>query len=411
MKSLINKNDCIPGPTLGMRKTYLVRAIKDGTKKAVIWRHRALKLEKELIMKRVPLLSLLVLPLAASLSGCSGDSAINEVVKARPVFVQPLAVSGDVERKGFNGVTQSVISADISFRVPGTVEKVLVVVGQVVEVGQVLAQLDAHDYEVVVIELEARQQEAQAAQTFYQAEYDRIKQASKNQAVAEVNLERALSNLAKSQASLKVVEQNLIKARDAVRYTVLKAPFDGVVGDVGIEDFEHILPAVPVMELHQQDFLETIVDVPENQLHRFKKGQQANIKWFGSNSNHPATLVEISTVPHPIKQTYDVVFAFNEEARDILPGKSVTVDVSLEITETRDFCVPFSAVLQEGVDNYIYLTSEQDRKVTRKQVKVERIADNELCISGELSPEQLIVTAGAHYLNDGQIVGTLLKNQ
>ena len=184
-----------------------------------------------------------------------------------------------------------------------------------------------------------------------------------------------------------------------------------MVGEVSVEDFEQILPAVPVMELHQPAMLEAVIDVPENQLQRFKKGQQANIRWYGSDSTHLATLEEISTVAHPIKQTYDVVFAFNEEAMNILPGKSVTIDVSFENDGAREFCVPFSAVLQEGVESYIYIASKQDKKVARKQVTVERIAEDALCISGELTPDQLIVTAGVHFLNDGQVVGQLLMNE
>lgn len=363
-------------------------------------------------MNQLKILFVVFLALAAAtLFGCGDSPSPENAVNARPVVVQPLAPSGGKEQKAFNGVIQPSKAADISFRIPGTVEAVSVIVGEEVKAEQELARLDPHDYQVVVVELEAKLEQARAAANFAQAEYDRIKQASKNQAIAQVNLERAASGLAQSQATLKVVEQNLEKARDAVRYTVLKAPFDGLVGKVDIEDFEQILPAVPVIELHNPYMLEAVTDVPENQLPRFEKGMKAAIKWYGSTEEHPATVSEISTVAHPVKQTYDVIFSFDEQTRGLLPGKSVTVNVSLATSQGDEFCVPLSAVLQQGDDSFVYLTSEEDKKVTKHQVKVQRIADNGLCITGTLKPDQLIVTAGVHYLSDGQEVGQLLKNE
>lgn len=362
-------------------------------------------------MNRTQRVILVLFTLVLGLQGCGDSPSKDDSDTDRPVFVQPLSVSGGIEKKAFNGVIQSAVSADISFRIPGTVEKVSVVVGQSVNSGDELARLDPHDYEVVVIELEAKLEEVRAASTFYQAEYDRIKQASRNQAVAPVNLERAFSNLAQSKASLKVVEQNLIKARDALSYTLLKAPFDGIVGEVKIENFEQVLPAVPVIEVHKPNALEAVVDVPENQLPRFTKGLDADIEWYGSTTKHKATVSEIATVAHPVKQTYDVTFSFRKPTGALLPGKSVTVNVSLNTGQEKEFCVPFSAVLQTGAEAYVFLASESDQKVSIKSVNVARIAEDNLCITGELSPDQLVVTAGVHFLKDGQTVGKFLENE
>jgi len=363
-------------------------------------------------MRRETLLLVLFLPFVSVLvSGCNDTPTITMTESPRPVFVQPLGLSGGIEQKVFNGVMQSAEAANIAFRVPGTVENVPVIVGQAVKTGEVLAVLDSHDYEVIVAELEAKREEVRAGDTLAQAEFDRIKQASQNNAVSKVNLERATAGFARTQALLRVVEQNLVKARDAVNYTVLKAPFDGIIGEVKIENFEQVLPAVPVIEMHKPNKMEVVVDVPENQLARFKTDQPATVQWYGGKEKHSAIVSEISTVSHPIKQTFEVTFSLDKETAGILPGKSVTVSVPLNTGQDAEYCVPFSAVVQKENDSFIFLTSEQTHKVVKKTVSIKRIAENELCIEGELESEQTIVTAGVHYLSDGQEVGQFLKNQ
>ena len=366
---------------------------------------------KGVIMKKIEFLLVFFLFLGTIfLSGCNDAPPVTMTKAPRPVFVQPLGLSDGVEQKVFNGVIQSSKAANMAFRVPGTVESVPVIVGQSVTAGEELARLDPHDYEVILVELEAKREEVKASNILAQSEYNRIKQASQNNAIAAVNLDRAQSGVARSEAGLRIVEQNIEKAKDAVSYTVLTAPFDGIVGDVKIRDFEQVLPAIPVIELHQPDNLEAVIDVPENQLARFKTGQSATIQWYGSEEKHSSSVTEISTVSHPIKQTFEVTFSFDKATTGILPGKSVTVSVPLDVGQDAAYCVPFSAVLQNEDDSFIFITSEENHKVMKKQVSIKRIADNELCVEGELEPDQLIVTAGVHYLSEGQEVGQFLKN-
>ncbi|MCV5664160.1 biotin/lipoyl-binding protein, partial [Escherichia coli] len=84
------------------------------------------------------------------------------------------------------------------FRVPGTVESVFVNKGSVVEKGQVIATLDKHDYQVSLEELQARMLEAQSAHKLAKAELKRVKQATSDDAIASVNLDRAISSYERS---------------------------------------------------------------------------------------------------------------------------------------------------------------------------------------------------------------------
>ncbi|MCV5276044.1 hypothetical protein OFC49_35485, partial [Escherichia coli] len=74
--------------------------------------------------------------------------------------------------------------------------------------------------------------EAQSAHKLAKAELKRVKQATSDDAIASVNLDRAISSYERSLSAVKVVEKNIQRAKDALRYTTLRAPFTGIVADV-----------------------------------------------------------------------------------------------------------------------------------------------------------------------------------
>lgn len=93
------------------------------------------------------------------------------------------------------------------FRVPGTINNIAVKAGDSVVKGQLIAQLDDHDYQVVLQELEAKMLEAQSAHKLAKAELQRVQQAAQDDAIAQVNLDRAISGYERSQSAIKVVKK------------------------------------------------------------------------------------------------------------------------------------------------------------------------------------------------------------
>lgn len=208
-----------------------------------------------------------------------------------------------------------------------------------------------------MLELEARLDEAKAAKTLADIELKRVKQATSDNAIAEVNLDRAVSGYKRSQAMVKVVEQNLQKAKDALSYTELTAPFDGVVGKRFSEQFEQAAPGLPVFTLHQPNHLQAVVDIPESLINQFESQPSGAVSWYGNNTPIPATLKEISTLPDPIKQTYQLTYQLDQTAltmdNSALPGKAIQLNIAFAQGEGQ-YCIPYSAIMQTGVTHTVF---------------------------------------------------------
>ncbi|RJG37994.1 efflux RND transporter periplasmic adaptor subunit [Motilimonas pumila] len=345
------------------------------------------------------------LSMLLALSGCS-DKAVSVADKSpRSVNVVELGLNDSEYQQFFAGRLQAVDKAALAFRVPGTVQDVFVATGDKITKGQKLAQLDPHDYEVALMELQARLSEAESAHRLAASELARVKQAIRDNAIATVNLDRAKSAYERSKAAIEVVQQNINKAEDAIRYTTLLAPFDGVIGAQKAEQFEQVLPGIAIFELHEPSKLEAVIDVPESLINRFTEALEAKVFWYGYDDKLTAKASEIGTVPNAIKQTYAVVFALDKTNPDTLPGKAVIVEVNFDNSDNV-FCLPYSALRTRSDAESVYVI--EDGATVSKNVKIEKLLGDKTCVTGELKTGDKVVVSGVSFLKTGQTVGELI---
>ena len=82
--------------------------------------------------------------LAVVAIGCSEKPPEQETL--RPVRSEVVAVSRGSRVRTFSGTARAGQETNLSFRVPGRIEGSLVKVGDTVEAGQLIAQLERRDY-------------------------------------------------------------------------------------------------------------------------------------------------------------------------------------------------------------------------------------------------------------------------
>lgn len=371
-------------------------------------------------MNRPPFLTLstghtprlaLVATLLTTLPGCEKSAQVETPSEPMGYRVQVVQLQSASERsqKVFTGKLQSTKSAAVSFRVPGTIQTIKVKTGDTVKKGQLLAELDPHDYEVALEELEARALEAKSAFKLSKIELARVQQAIDDNAIAGVNLDRAISTFERSEAAVKVVDQNILRAKDTISYTQLRAPFDGVIARSNYDQFEQILPGVEAFTVHEPTQLEVSVDVPENLIHQFKNDQSADISWYNASSKLSGFATEIGSLPHPIKQTYTVTFSVDPQSLlkkdvNVLPGKAVTLTTQLGELST-DFCVPYSAIVGNGEEQFVYVV--EDKKTVQKPIEITSLEADTSCIKADLKAGDYVVVSGAAYLKENQSISSM----
>ncbi|MEZ9445720.1 efflux RND transporter periplasmic adaptor subunit [Vibrio sp. 10N.222.54.F12] len=364
-----------------------------------IFQHSSI-FQRSSTFQQTPIFKYTVIALSlTALFGCNDSEATAPQKQARPIQVIQLEPLSHTAEKSFTGKIQSSETAGVAFRVPGTIQNMMVSVGDSVKKGQPLAQLDPHDYQVALEELQARALEAKSAHKLATSELVRVKQAIADNAIADVNLDRAISGYERSEAAVKVVEQNIRRAKDSIRYTQLLAPFDGVVAASNFDQYEQVMPGISVFTIHNPDKLEVKIQVPENLIHEFKPNQSSVIDWYGSETKLIGYAAEISTSPHPIKQTYAVTYHVDSTDKSALPGKAVTLTTQLG-EASSNFCLPYSALVnQTGIEQVFTVKNEQAHGVT---VDVISMSENTVCVESTLNDGDFVVVSGAQYVVEGQ---------
>ena len=225
------------------------------------------------------------------------------LTRPRVVDVQTVAVVTSYPSQQFvvlnaTGYVVAQRKAAISSKAPGRLEWLGVAEGSRVKAGDVIARIDARDVVAQSESAEANVRAAKASLVQAQAEEtDAIAQLKRNQDLlaknyvsaaavdtAKARADRATAAVANARATIGVAEANARNSAVAVDYTVIRAPFDGVilsksanVGDL-VTPFSNAADSKgAVVSMADMSTLEVEADVAESSLAKVKVGQPAEI--------------------------------------------------------------------------------------------------------------------------------------
>ncbi|MCP4204863.1 MAG: efflux RND transporter periplasmic adaptor subunit, partial [bacterium] len=197
----------------------------------------------------------------------------------RPVRYLEVFSTGAGRERTFSGSAKADVETRLSFRVGGNIRRILVVRGDRVEEGQLIAELDSTDFELQVQEAEASlvQSEAQARRA--KADYERVRGLYENRNAAKADLDagRAAAESARAQidASVKRLEQ----ARSQLSYTRLRAPEAGSIASVPAEVNENVEAGDEIALLTAGLRPQVIIAVPESLIGEISRGDRVSVRF------------------------------------------------------------------------------------------------------------------------------------
>lgn len=345
----------------------------------------------------------------------------------RPVRTITLQGENETFNRKYFGTVQGGRRADLSFRVPGTLKNINVEKGESVKTGQLLATLDPRDFNTQISQAQSALSQAQAQYKNAQADFKRYENLYKQKVIAKAQYDAYKTQLDVTRSAVNSASANVKSARDALRDTELRAPFDGIIADRTVENFQDVMAKQTIFSLQDFTTLEIVFNIPDNDV---LLAPVPNVKSLNDLREHtdlfsltarfeamperifPLSLKEIATQA-TASNTYPVT-AIMPQRDDIraLPGMAVTVEMifvgdGVTAKKQNKFSVPSTAILNEGEKNFVW--KFKDGTVSKIPVKVGTIHND---ASVEIESENLsggdsIVTAGVYFLREGQHVRLL----
>ena len=352
--------------------------------------------------RAVPCKSLLALSCALAIAACSKPEAVQEPVRA----VKVITVGAGTLTSGgeFAGEVRARVESRLGFRVAGKITQRQAEMGQHVNAGAVLAQIDASDYQLAVQAAQAQVAGARTQRDLAQAEYKRYEGLRAQNFISAAELERREASLKAAQSTL---DQALAQAQNQGNqsaYTQLRADVSGVITSVDGEVGQVVAAGTPVFRLAQDGPRNAVFAVSENMVMRLQKGQRMSAVMAQGGPTVQGRIREIAGSADPVTRTFNVKLAL--ESGEKLPlGASVNVQAAgLTVNPSTVIKVPTSALRQEGKGSAVWVLDEAKMTVSSQAVVVTTADNNEAVIGSGLTAGQRIVSAGVHVLNPGQKV-------
>jgi RND family efflux transporter MFP subunit len=307
-----------------------------------------------------------------------------------PTALPRAAVAVAPARRAESSVVQEVVgtvrarsSASLSSNVMGTVKTLDVTLGSRVKAGDILVRLRAGE-----IDAKARQTSALLDQA--KLELARTKSLEQRGVISKSELDRANSQM-------RVAEASHGEARVMQGYTVIRAPFSGVVTAKLANAGDQALPGRPLLVLEDPTALRLEASVPEAMAARLRPEQKLAIVVDAVAEKLEGVIAEIS--PSAEASTRTVLVKIDLPSHPAL-RTGMFGRVELSSGERRALEVPAGALVQRGQLEMVFVALE-DRAALRL-VRSGRARSGFVEISSGLEVDERVVITNAAQLSDGQ---------
>jgi RND family efflux transporter MFP subunit len=346
---------------------------------------------------------------ALIIPSCKEKEQAQEII--RPVrYIQVFATGGSRVRT-FPGVAQAGTESRLSFKVPGTVQRINVRVGDRVKKGQIIAELDPYDYQLRVQQAKASLLQAEAQARNANAAYSRTRSLYENNSASKQDLDSARMAYESANAMAQASNKQLEQAQLQLSYTKITAPTDGAIAEVNSEVNENVQTGMPLFLLTAGSQLEIKVSIPEILISQIEEDKEVSAKFDAiPDKEFQAVVSEVGIKSTTLATTYPVILLLKQTDPDIRAGMAASVSFRFESKDERvRFIVPSEAVGEDREGRFVFIVEripEQEGLgiVQRKSVDVGELTEEGLEIFKGLADGDMVVTAGISRIVDGQKV-------
>ena len=295
------------------------------------------------------------------------------------------------------------VESRLGFRVAGKIVRRAVEPGQRVQAGQLLAQLDARDYQLAAEAARAQVASATTQRDLAAADLKRFQSLRDQGFISGAEMERRSAQLKAAQATLDQARAQLASQGNQAAYTQLLADAGGVVTGVDAEVGQVVAAGTPVVRLAQDGPRDVVFAVPEDRVAAVRVGQPVTVRAWASDGQWHGSVREVAAAADPVTRTYAVKVALAGEA----PPLGATVTVVPQQSGAQGAAViklPTSALRREGAGTAVWVFDEASSSVRSQPVQVAGADGNEAVIADGLTPGMRVVASGVHVLAPGQKV-------
>lgn len=345
----------------------------------------------------------MLLLVTALLAACSRPSPAPEPVRAVRTLEVAAGTAGATQL--FAAEVRARTESRLGFRVAGKLLSRRAELGQRVQAGQALAQLDPADLRLGQDAARAALRAAQAQFELADADALRFRELKTQGFISSAELDRRETMLRAAVAQLEQARAQAGVQGNQAAYAALLAPASGVITAVEAEPGAVLAVGAPVLRLAHDGPRDAVFAVPEDQVAAYRvllgRAGALQVRAWGSETLLPATVREVAAAADPATRTFLVKADLGSAPVQL--GQTLTV-LAAAPPRVGVVRLPLAAVFQHQGQPAVWLVDRETMTLKAQPVQVAGADGNEVVVAGGLEPGQRVVTAGVHVLQPGQKV-------
>ncbi|WGV98944.1 efflux RND transporter periplasmic adaptor subunit [Vibrio sp. YMD68] len=342
-------------------------------------------------------------------TGCSTEDLPLIGDTPRPVRLTEVQPVGHQEIRRFPAQVSASKEVELAFRVGGEVVEFNLKPSQRVTKGEVIARLDQRDFKTEVV--------------LKTAEFDLVKREF-NRATQMMNQNLlAQAEFDGIQARLQVAQGALQLAQDRLKDTVITAPYSGRIATTHIENHQQIQAHQGIVILQDHEMIDLTIQLPESILSQMNAKRidpyyQPLATFNGSSVSYPVIYKQHKTQATTGTQSYEVTFTLvaPTDNHTVYPGMGATLHLDLDKViidkqEVKHFVVPASAILDNDMIGQSQVWVFHNGQVSPLDITIQGVSSRGAIVSGDLSQNSYVVSAGVSQLFDGMRVSPIVRER
>lgn len=314
-------------------------------------------------------------------------------------------LQGDVTR--VTAQIRSRLEATLSAPSTGTIDKLMVNVGDKVKKGTPMMVLDSSNLVIAVDQAQAAREMAKAGLDSAKIEMERTQKLFEGGSAPQAIVDKVLAGHRQASAAFAQADAAVRSAQEMLRDQTLRAPFDGIVTArmKNIGDTVSLVPATPIFMLTNVDELEVRLPVPESMASALKDGMKIHGRVIPGNTPFEATVRTVGAVVDPQSRTVEVLADVTGKTETVLrPGSLAEMDFSRSEALAGLF-LPSQALLKDDKGSFVYVV--EDGRLARRDVQALPVTPRFAQVRGGLQPSDKVVVEGAASLREGLAVSVV----
>jgi len=283
--------------------------------------------------------------------------------------------------QAFDAVIEATQQSTVSAQVNGRVVEIYFDVGDAVPRDSVLLRIRNAEQRAGLAAGQATLREAEARLRETQAEFDRVSAIYEKRLLPKAALDKASADLKSAQARVASAQAGISQAGEQLGYTVIRAPYSGVVTQRHVETGETVTVGQSLMSGYSLETLRAVASVPQADMAVVRTLQQAQVQLDAPAQTVTTTRLIFAPYADPVSHVYQVRAELPTGTESVYPGMFAKL---LFVTGSeRRLRVPTQALVVRGEVTAVYVV-DADNRVALRQIRVGLPAE----------PDQIEVLAG-----------------